>query len=238
MCTPRLLNIFANSGVNLNSQNKMNGWCALHWASHRGHVNVVRLLLSNGANPNVKTHKDQTALDLARDKYPEIVSLLEPVTTTSSQANPEPALPIVPKYLKEPDLEKSWLLPDEFSEARIENVVRQHQAQKDLEQSPAPQQQQQQQQQQSNSSAVAEKEILVYLGSRSDDSIMGSVFLKNESIDASVASIKQELDGLPENFGLARNNGKVTIPISAKQMEKPLLDIFRGEDDVLVIIPK
>lgn len=84
-------------------------------------------------------------------------------------------------------MEKSWLLPDEFSEARIENVVRQHQAQKDLEQSPAPQQQQQQ----SNSSAVAEKEILVYLGSRSDDSIMGSVFLKNESIDASVASIKQ-----------------------------------------------
>lgn len=50
--------------------------------------------------------------------------------------------------------------------------------------------------------------------------------------------IYQELDGLPENFGLARNNGKVTIPINAKQMEKPLLDIFRGEDDVLVIIPK
>ncbi|KAJ8652445.1 hypothetical protein O0I10_011912 [Lichtheimia ornata] len=230
---------FANSGVNLNSQNKMNGWCALHWASHRGHVNVVRLLLSNGADPNVKTHKDQTALDLARDKHPEIVSLLEPVTSTggddTNQAKPEPALPIVPRYLKEPDLEKSWLLPDEFSEARIENVVRQHQARKDMEQPPQPQQQQQQQQ--SNTSA-AEKEILVYLGNRNDESIMGSVFLKNESIDASLASIKQELDGLPENFVLGRNNGKMTIPINSKQMDKPLLDIFRGEEDVLVIIPK
>lgn len=220
---------------------------------------MVRLLLSNGADPNVKTHKDQTALDLARDKHPEIVSLLEPVTSTGSddtnQAKPEPALPIVPRYLKEPDLEKSWLLPDEFSEARIENVVRQHQARKDMEQPPQPQQQQQQQQ--SNTSA-AEKEILVYLGNRNDESIMGSVFLKNESIDASLASIKQvrvcislarwiwctyhcmyqELDGLPENFVLGRNNGKMTIPINSKQMDKPLLDIFRGEDDVLVIIPK
>lgn len=153
---------------------------------------MVRLLLSNGADPNVKTHKDQTALDLARDKHPEIVSLLEPVTSTggddTNQAKPEPALPIVPRYLKEPDLEKSWLLPDEFSEARIENVVRQHQARKDMEQPPQPQQQQQQQQ--SNTSA-AEKEILVYLGNRNDESIMGSVFLKNESIDASLASIKQ-----------------------------------------------
>ncbi|KAI7876025.1 ankyrin [Lichtheimia hyalospora FSU 10163] len=230
---------FANSGVNLNSQNQMNGWCALHWASHRGHVNVVRLLLSNGANPNVKTHKDQTALDLARDKHPEIVSLLEPVTTVndgSNQAKSEPTLPIVPRYLKEPDLEKSWLLPDEFSEARIENVVRQHQARKDMEQPSQPQQQQQQQQM--KPSTVEEREILVYLGKRNDESIMGSVFLKNESIDASVASIKQELDGLPNNFGLARNNGKMTIPINSKQMDKPLLDIFRGEDDVLVIIPK
>lgn len=156
---------------------------------------MVRLLLSNGADPNVKTNKNQTALDLARDKHPEIVSLLEPVTSTggdddTNQAKPEPALPIVPRYLKEPDLEKSWLLPDEFSEARIENVVRQHQARKDMEQPPSQPPQQQQQQQQSNSSA-AEKEILVYLGNRNDESIMGSVFLKNESIDASLASIKQ-----------------------------------------------
>lgn len=49
--------------------------------------------------------------------------------------------------------------------------------------------------------------------------------------------IKKEIDGLPDNFNIARHNGKVNIPINPKQMSKRLLDIFRSENDVLVIIP-
>jgi hypothetical protein len=44
---------------------------------------------------------------------------------------PEPTLPIVPTYMKEPDLEKSWLLPDEFSENKVEKVIQREKA-KDL----------------------------------------------------------------------------------------------------------
>ncbi|KAI9310123.1 hypothetical protein BX666DRAFT_1299520 [Dichotomocladium elegans] len=177
---------FAKSGVNLNSQNKMNGWSALHWASHRGHEKVVRLLLSNGANPNLKTNKNQTALDLATPKYPAIGELLRAVTTDVQPAGPEPELPIVPTYLKEPDLEKSWLLPDEFSETKIENMIRQHEANVAATNVPAP----------APAPAPAsvpiseEREILVYLNTRSDESILGSVFLKNESIEASISTIK------------------------------------------------
>jgi hypothetical protein len=45
------------------------------------------------------------------------------------------------------------------------------------------------------------------------------------------------LDGLPETFNVSRHNGKINIPINPKQLSKRLLDIFRGEDDVLVVIP-
>ena len=35
--------------VNINSQNKINGWTSLHWAYKRGHQQVVDILLRNGA---------------------------------------------------------------------------------------------------------------------------------------------------------------------------------------------
>ncbi|KAI9488174.1 hypothetical protein BDB00DRAFT_849588 [Zychaea mexicana] len=247
---------FTKAGVNLNSRNKMNGWTALHWAAHRGHEKVVRLLLANGADPNVKTNKGQTAFHLTKD--PAIQNLLDGDTSAKQEqegsaaaaaaaVGPEPALPIVPTYMKEPDLEKSWLHPDEFSEAKIENVVRRHMASQQQDEpstttttttttaaatttASTPQV--------PNDSKDEEKEILVYLGSKMDENIVGSVFLKNESIESSVKAIQEELDGLPENFSLARNNGKVTIPINTKQMDKRLLDIFRGDQDVLVVVPK
>ncbi|KAI7858775.1 ankyrin repeat-containing domain protein [Circinella umbellata] len=223
----RAVQHFAKSGVNLNSQNKMNGWTALHWASHRGQEDVVRVLLQNGADPNIKTNKGQTALDLAAK--PSIQSMFGDVTEKG--AGPEPELSITPTYIKEPDLEKSWLHPDEFSESKVENVLRKHLAEQD----PSPQSPPVKQQKLDDEE---EKEILVYLKSRSDETILGSVFLKNESIESSMNAVRQELDGLPKDFSLARNNGKVTIPINTKQMDKRLLDIFRGDDDVLIIVPK
>jgi hypothetical protein len=102
---------------------------ALHWASHRGQEDVVRLLLSNGADVTIKTNKGQTALDLCtNDKYPTIQSILEAQHVERTTAGPEPAMSIVPAYMKEPDLEKSWLLPDEFSENKVERVIRQETA--------------------------------------------------------------------------------------------------------------
>lgn len=138
---------FAHAGVNLNSQNKMNGWysekkkkeasysepyyhrTALHWAAHRGHEHVITALLKSGADPLVKTHKGQTALDLAV-KHEACVALLKEAMGDQAQTNvgPEPELPIVPTYLKNPDLEKTWLLPDEFTENKVENIVRKQKA--------------------------------------------------------------------------------------------------------------
>ncbi|OBZ87536.1 Ankyrin repeat domain-containing protein 40 [Choanephora cucurbitarum] len=224
----------AHSGVNVNSQNAMNGWTALHWAAHRGHEHVVTALLRSGADPLIKTQKGQTALDLAAH-HPPVIEILQTAVSESDAAilvGPEPSLPIVPTYLSNPDLEKTWLMPDEFSENKIENVVRKQTAAEAVNNNTTT----------THSSAPSvshqEKEVLVYLSKREDENILGSVFLRNESIEKAVEAIKEELDGLPENFTLARHNGKISIPINTKQMSKQLLDIFRGEEDALVIVPQ
>ncbi|KAI8335977.1 hypothetical protein BC941DRAFT_429925 [Chlamydoabsidia padenii] len=231
------------AGVKINSQNKMNGWTGLHWASHRGQEDIVRLLLSNGADATIKTNKGQTALDLC-SKYPSIQAMLEAQQVERTDVGPEPTIPIVPAYMKEPDLEKSWLLPDEFAENKVERVIRQETAKDMLAKEdlgitrnvtlPV-----KQPQQPSVSNQNTEKEMLVYLGTKSDETILGSVYLKNEEMTLIVTQLEEELDDLPPTFTLARHNGKVCIPINSKQMKKFLLDIFRGGDDdnVLVVVP-
>ncbi|CAO3615695.1 unnamed protein product [Cunninghamella blakesleeana] len=217
---------------------------ALHWASHRGNDDIVRLLLSNGADITVKTNKGQTALDLC-DKHPNVKAMLEAQHVETTDVGPEPELPIKATYLKEPDLEKSWLLPDEFSENKADRIIRQQTALDNLnnEKNNTNQQQPVKNTESSyNTSNIStkdidENEILVYLKTKSDDAILGSVYLKNEPLNNIIQSLKNELDDLPENFTIARNNGKLTIPINSKQMSKNLLDIFRGDDDVLIIVP-
>lgn len=226
----------AHSGVNLNSQNAMNGWTAMHWAAHRGHDLVVTALLRSGADPLIKTQKGQTALDLAAN-HEAVVAVLRAAVGDSVETTvgPEPALPIVPTYMKNPDLEKTWLMPDEFSENKIENVVRKQAAAESLKnpQSTAPPTIAKDT---TPSASTEEREVLVYLDAREDSKLLGSVFLKNETIEAAIKDIREEIDGLPENFTVSRHNGKVSIPINPKQMSKRLLDIFRGEDDVLVVV--
>ncbi|CEI88902.1 hypothetical protein G6F70_007406 [Rhizopus microsporus] len=222
---------FAHAGVNLNSQNKMNGWTALHWAAHRGHEHVITALLKSGADPLLKTHKGQTALDLAV-KHEACVALLKEAMGDQAQTNvgPEPELPIVPTYLKNPDLEKTWLLPDEFTENKVENIVRKQKA-KDMLNTPTVIAEEKKEDKNED-----EKEILVYLSARKDDSLLGSVYLKDQSIESALEIIKQEIDGLPDKFGLVRHNGKVSIPINPKQMNKRLFELFRTEEDALIIV--
>ncbi|CAO3615699.1 unnamed protein product [Cunninghamella blakesleeana] len=188
---------YLQAGVKLNSQNKMNGWTALHWASHRGNDDIVRLLLSNGADITVKTNKGQTALDLC-DKHPNVKAMLEAQHVETTDVGPEPELPIKATYLKEPDLEKSWLLPDEFSENKADRIIRQQTALDNLnnEKNNTNQQQPVKNTESSyNTSNIStkdidENEILVYLKTKSDDAILGSVYLKNEPLNNIIQSLK------------------------------------------------
>ncbi|KAG1460545.1 hypothetical protein G6F56_005925 [Rhizopus delemar] len=220
---------FSHSGVNINAQHKMNGWTALHWAAHRGHEQVITALLKSGADPLIQTNKGQTAFDLAVNHQQCAAILTRAMGEKAHVAvGPEPELPILPTYMKNPDLEKTWLLPDEFTENRFENVLRKQQAQQASVQDPS----------QSEKLTSEEKEILVYLSARKEDCLLGSVYLSNQSIERVIEEIKNEIDGLPDNFGVVRHNGKVSIPINQKQMSKNLFELFRSVEDVLIVVPQ
>ncbi|CEP17790.1 hypothetical protein [Parasitella parasitica] len=213
----------AQSGVNLNSQNAMNGWTALHWAAHRGHEHVVTALLRNGADLNIKTKKGQTALDLAVNHEATAAVLRAVVGDGASvSVGPEPVLPIVPTYMQNPDLEKTWLLPEEFSDNKVENILRRQTAADSLK-NPGQQGkffakrtdnfvcESNEQSAAAAATTMEEKEVLVYLSSRQDENLLGSVYLPNQPIEQAINKIKEELDDLPETFTISRHNALVLV---------------------------
>ncbi|CAK6964893.1 ankyrin repeat domain-containing protein 40 [Scomber scombrus] len=91
--------ILVESGVNVNSQNEINGWTCLHWACKRNHKHIVSYLLSCGADKEILTAKDEMASQLT--SKPEIKRLLG-VEVEEVPEVKEPELPIIPNYLSNP----------------------------------------------------------------------------------------------------------------------------------------
>uniref|UniRef100_A0A8C6V198 Ankyrin repeat domain 40 n=1 Tax=Neogobius melanostomus TaxID=47308 RepID=A0A8C6V198_9GOBI len=87
------------SGVNVNSQNEINGWTCLHWACKRNHKHIVSYLLSCGADKDIPTAKDEVASQLTSKA--DIKRLLG-VEVEEVPEVKEPELPIIPNYLSNP----------------------------------------------------------------------------------------------------------------------------------------
>ncbi|KAK0156282.1 Ankyrin repeat domain-containing protein 40 [Merluccius polli] len=87
------------SGVNVNSQNEINGWTCLHWACKRNHKHIVSYLLNSGADMDILTAKDELASQLT--SKPEIKRLLG-VEVEDMPEMKEAELPIIPNYLSNP----------------------------------------------------------------------------------------------------------------------------------------
>jgi hypothetical protein len=58
----RLLSI---RNINVNVKDDWNGWTPLHWAALKGHIEIARLLLQNGAEVNAKDYDGRTPLHFA-----------------------------------------------------------------------------------------------------------------------------------------------------------------------------
>ncbi|KPP78085.1 ankyrin repeat domain-containing protein 40-like [Scleropages formosus] len=87
-----------DSGVNVNSQNEINGWTCLHWACKRNHKAVVAFLLNSGADKGILTSKGELAVQLT--SKPDIRRLLGVEEDVPEVKEPE--LPIIPNYLSNP----------------------------------------------------------------------------------------------------------------------------------------
>ncbi|KAJ3328031.1 Ankyrin repeat domain-containing protein 40 [Blyttiomyces sp. JEL0837] len=96
------------AGVSVNAVNRVNGWSALHWSSKRGHPDLIRFLLSRGADPNMHNSSGLTPADLAaNDQVREAFGPQSVYSSGSSSATttttPPPST-FIPNYLqKQPD---------------------------------------------------------------------------------------------------------------------------------------
>ncbi|EPZ30918.1 ankyrin [Rozella allomycis CSF55] len=66
---------FIEAGVDVNSQNKVNKWTALHWSAHRGHFKIVKYLLDHGGDPSITNFDGKTAIDLASNEVKELFGI-------------------------------------------------------------------------------------------------------------------------------------------------------------------
>jgi len=90
------------SGVNVNSQNSINGWTALHWAAKRGHSNIVQLLCEAGAVKDIFATNNLSPCDVAAND--NVYSLLCASDTKLEKVlkSPKTALSFTPNYLSHP----------------------------------------------------------------------------------------------------------------------------------------
>ncbi|OAD61946.1 Ankyrin repeat domain-containing protein 40 [Eufriesea mexicana] len=84
-----------NLGVDVNARHSVNGWTPLHWACKKGSLDVVALLLKNGADKNIRTEIGETSAILCNN--PQILQLLD-MPTDSQRILNESA--VIPKYIK------------------------------------------------------------------------------------------------------------------------------------------
>lgn len=72
----------------------------MHWACKRNHTSIIRFLISNGADSNIKTFKDESAASLASSE--EALLLLDCPLVERPTLETQNNLDFVPNYLRNP----------------------------------------------------------------------------------------------------------------------------------------
>ncbi|CAO2587407.1 Ankyrin repeat domain-containing protein 40 [Lemmus lemmus] len=105
------------SGVDVNSQNEVNGWTCLHWACKRNHGQVVSYLLKSGADRDILTTKGEMPVQLTSRREIRKVMGVEETDDDDElpQLKKESQLPFVPNYLANPAFPFIYMSPGEDS---------------------------------------------------------------------------------------------------------------------------
>ncbi|KAI9217468.1 hypothetical protein BC828DRAFT_391095 [Blastocladiella britannica] len=129
---------YLQAGVAASARNKVNGQTPLHWASVRGHAAVITVLLRYGADTSITNAKGLTPRQVAKS---DAVRALFPSkgsrssSPVAADADKENTLPgststgdqdasLVPNYMRNPDLLKTWTSPEELPPGAQPTVLR------------------------------------------------------------------------------------------------------------------
>ncbi|KAB0793168.1 hypothetical protein PPYR_12788 [Photinus pyralis] len=90
--------------IDINSQNVVNGWTALHWACKRGNEEIARILINSGADPTVENFKGETPDAVcSSSSIFNLLNIDKPVQNNFAP-NEDNNLKFVPNYVKNPPL--------------------------------------------------------------------------------------------------------------------------------------
>ncbi|KAJ1719309.1 hypothetical protein LPJ53_005905, partial [Coemansia erecta] len=250
---------FLRSGINVNGQNKMNGWTALHWACTRSYSQIVETLIRAGTDPSIRNKKGERPIDVCKeDSVKELFRLCMSDEDVDAALKSEKDTPLqnasfVPNYIANPDLSKAWDSPDNVAipEKADSSFMRQQQIEAsstarcpDTNSSgPASSQPAIEAVSQTPSltpdpsTTTVERELLVYAEELSDGCLLGSVLVddtRSQTVSDLVMQIRQELDEVPAHFSILRHNGQLAVPINAKQEALGIGRVFRGANDAVI----
>ncbi|KAJ2785315.1 hypothetical protein GGI15_001966 [Coemansia interrupta] len=253
---------FLRSGIDVNGQNKMNGWTALHWACTRGYGQIVETLIRAGADPSIRSKKGERPIDVCKES-----SVIELFRLCMTDEDVDAALKygtsaqrqnggFVPNYIANPDLSKAWDSPDNVAipEKADSSFMRQQQ----IEASTATARQPDiipsdptsslpaaaaasytpSLAPDANNAPTIEREFLVYAEEFNEGCLLGSVFvddIRSQTVGDLAKQIHQELDKVPTNFSILRHNGQLAVPISTKQELLGIGRVFRGANDAVIV---
>ena len=175
---------YLNAGVNVNSQNNMNGWTALHWAVHRDFCKVARLLLEWNARSDLINTLGKTPIEYVKSEEMKTILAEQGVNVSkNTQEERSDEVAFVPNYLLFPELIPAVSTPQD-SELQPQKQT--------TEQNQALLQQQEQQQLQLHQQEDQKIQVLIVRDSlASPDNVIGSVLCSiTESFSAVLARIK------------------------------------------------
>ncbi|KAI9332313.1 hypothetical protein DFJ73DRAFT_630339 [Zopfochytrium polystomum] len=233
----------ADPPVNVNFQNAVNAWSALHWAAKRAHRDIVDLLLAHGADRSLRNSAGRTALDLA--EHPDIRRALQLApggadadVDSDVAAIPDPASKtFTPSYLVNPDLSRLWAIPDSVGPATatagdgVADAARDHAATPapaNLPASPAPHPLPAAYASAAAAASAAttphvtdedldtpRHEVLVFLDTPPKTKLLGAVFVHPRATVADLeAQLRAEIDDAPRGaFALFRFNDGDETPV-------------------------
>ncbi|KAJ1558678.1 Ankyrin repeat domain-containing protein 40 [Nowakowskiella sp. JEL0078] len=253
----RALKILLQSpSTDINSQNRVNGWTALHWAAKRGHAACVRELLNLGADSSITTTKGETPLKLC--KSADVIALLggEVIEVDNDDTHSKTS-DFVPTYLTTSDPHYLWTMPTLDADAdtgvdEVGSVAVSTSSQADAEMcesvgvspmlmsQPKPQPQLQiTESQEPHPQQRLLSELLIYRNTKSPVNLLGAIMIREtDTVQHSVKQMAIEIDAIDVGVKLSlfRHNGVQCVPVNRKQYVLRTRDVFSPGDLAVVVI--